>query len=227
MHGQAFTDRDRVMMCQGQASASTAAIVPLRKNADSRPLAGSSRSTKGLMHRAARRLLLRSAIRCHEGNHPVRPFSPKPCERERRDATAGRESAESCRRPEILGTAAAAGERAAIRIFRRGGYWPHGERLPMHSIHLIAIGKSRPWREGCEPDRRTSQRRSSRAAGLPEDPASGSDVTPRLDANRPSRAGGQRSLAQRRLPARGRPSAFSAGEDVGPTARSSPRHRST
>jgi len=41
-------------------------------------------------------------------------------------ATAGRESAGSCRRPEILGSEAAAGEGTAIQIFRMRGYWLYG-----------------------------------------------------------------------------------------------------
>ncbi|HST61359.1 MAG TPA: hypothetical protein VLK84_21825, partial [Longimicrobium sp.] len=57
-----LTDRDQVDDVPRQASASAATILPLRKNADGRPRAGSNLSTKGLTHPAARRLLLRSAI---------------------------------------------------------------------------------------------------------------------------------------------------------------------
>ena len=124
-----FTDRDRVDDVPGQASASAVTIVPLRKNADGRPLAGSSRSTKGLMHPAARRLLLRSATGRRDGNHPVRRLlRSRACGRMRRDG------------------------RTRIR----------------RVVH-----------------------------------------------------GGQRSLAERPLPARGRPSAFFAGEDIGRTERKS------
>jgi hypothetical protein len=76
-HRHAFTDRDHVDDVPRQASASDATIVPHPKNADGRPLAGSNGSTKGLMHPAARRLLLRSATGRRDGNHPVRQVSPK------------------------------------------------------------------------------------------------------------------------------------------------------
>jgi hypothetical protein len=109
-----------------QASASIEAIMPLPKKSDGRPLAGSSPATRGLTHPAARRLLLRSATGRRDGNHPVRQASPAAVRAGGCDAMAGRESAASCRRPEILGRAAAAGEGTAIRIFCRRGYWPHG-----------------------------------------------------------------------------------------------------
>jgi len=127
---QALTDRDQVDDVPRQASASAATILPLPKNADGRPRAGSSLSTKGLMHPAARRLLLRSAIGRRDGHHPVRQ----------------------------------------------------------------ALYESRPC---------------------------GIDVTRRPDADRTGRAGGQRSLAERLLPARRWPSEFFAGEDTGRTARNS------
>ncbi len=55
---------------------------------------------------------------------------------------------------------------------------------------------------------RTSWGQSSSEAGFSEARRCGMDVTRRPVADRPSRAGGRRSLAERLLPARGRPSAF-------------------
>ena len=107
----------RWMMCHGRHPPPPPLILPLRKNADGRPLAGSSLSTKGLMHPADRRLLRRSASGRRDDDHPVRPPSQRPPVRRRCDATAGRESAEYRGRPEILGTAAAAGEGTASAFF--------------------------------------------------------------------------------------------------------------
>jgi hypothetical protein len=141
-----FTDRDHVDDVPGLPPASAAANMPLRKNADGRPLAGSNGSTKGLTHPAARRLLLRPAIERREGNHPVRRLR-NIAVRDGCAATSGCGAAESCRSPEILGKAAAAGARTAIRVFCRGGYWPHGAKVrPGTEIHLIAIRGNQPGR---------------------------------------------------------------------------------
>ena len=53
----------------------------------------------------------------------------------------------SCRRPEILGSAAAAGEGTAIRIFWRRRSSAARSGIPPIRIHLIAICKSLPGRK--------------------------------------------------------------------------------
>jgi hypothetical protein len=87
-------------------------------------------------------------------SHPVRdrasrwqPSSTagyqKPRVRQRSAATAGRGSAESCRRPEILGRATAAGEGTASAFFAGEDTGLTGRKPVQAQIHLIAIRKSR------------------------------------------------------------------------------------
>jgi len=117
--GHSLTDRDQVDDVPRLASTSGATIppdLPPRKNSDSRPLAGSGLSTKGLMHRAVRRPIRVRPPRSHPSS--VADFRT-PSVRKGCAATAGAASDGSCRRPEILGRSAAAGGGTAIQILRR------------------------------------------------------------------------------------------------------------
>jgi hypothetical protein len=105
------------------------------------------------------------------------------------NAMADRGPDRSCRRPEILGRSATLGERRDPRFSQETilAVW---DGNPPKQIHLIAICKA------------------GLRQVLAEGRTCGMDATRRPEANRPGRAGGQRSLAQQQLPARGRPSAF-------------------
>jgi hypothetical protein len=100
-------------------------VVPPPKNADGRPLAGSSPSTKGLMHLPSATC---SASGRHHGNHPIRQAFPNPHQREQCAATADRGPDGSCKRLEILGRWIALGGGRHPR-FCGGGCGPHGAAL--------------------------------------------------------------------------------------------------
>jgi len=155
-----LTDRDQVDDVPCQASTAAAAIVPHRKNADGRPLAGSIRSAKDLWHPAARRPIRVRPSRAHRCFLIWKQRNPQETiiqfgrlfrtlyAREACAVTSVRGPDGSCRRPEILGSAVAAGEGTGLK-FLPGKHTGRTGRMPAEArIHLIAIGRSRPWWEG-------------------------------------------------------------------------------
>jgi hypothetical protein len=165
--GHALTDRDHVDDVPGPASASAASILLLEKTRIAVPSPAATGLPRAwcMLPLAAfssgpRSDIATAAIR---QGHSRRSRS---C-RNRCDAAAGHESAESCRRPEILGRSVAASEGTASRFFAEEDTGPMGRESAKAQIHLIAICKSRPRLDGRVSTTRPPLRRGTGLIRLP------------------------------------------------------------